>query len=176
MNIQGVNSAALTRGIVGKNITPVSQHLAEESADVVDALGPNLKAQLAQDLKTLHRAVQGTRGCEEMSLHTAAMAAGSLLGISGLVVQQVAGKLHQAVRNPDELKKLAADVSELPQQKEGGALFSSLSNRVLQSQIGNVSGNDMGTAMFLGGGFLTQEQQQGTLLDFQLTDFRPRQP
>ena len=176
MNIQGVNSAALTRGIVGKNITPVSQHLAEESADVVDALGPNLKAQLAQDLKTLHRAVQGTRGCEEMSLHTAAMAAGSLLGISGLVVQQVAGKLHQAVRNPDELKKLAADVSELPQQKEGGALFSSLSNRVLQSQIGNVSGNDMGTAMFLGGGVLTQEQQQGTLLDFQLTDFRPRQP
>ena len=176
MNIHGVNSAALTRGIVGKNITPVSKHLAEESADVVDALGPNLKSQMTSDLKALHRAVQGTRGSEDMSLHTAAMAAGSLLGVSGLVVQQMAGKLHQAVRNPDELKKLAADVSELPQQKEGGALFSSLSNRVLQSQIGHVSGNDMGTAMFLGGGFLTQEQQHGTLLDFQLADFRPKQP
>jgi len=175
MNIQGVSSAGLTRGIQGKNIVPVSKHLAEESADTVDALGGSLKTQINQDLKALHRAVQGTRGSEDMSLHTAAMAAGSLLGINGLFIQQMAGKLHQTVKNPDELKKLAADVSELPQQKEGGAVFSSLSNRVLASQMGNVSGQDMGSAMFLGGAFLTQEQQQGTLLDFQLADFRPRQ-
>ncbi|MBS2037542.1 hypothetical protein JST97_21315 [bacterium] len=175
MNIHGVSTVGLTRGIQGKNILPVSKHLADESAEVVDVLGPGLKTQLSQDLKKLHQAVQGTRGCEDMALHTAAMAAGSLLGVSGLVVQQMAGKLHQAVRNPEQLKQFAAEVAELPQQKEGGAVFSSLSNRVLQSQIGNVSGNDMGTAMFLGGGFLAQEQQQGTLLDFQLADFRPRQ-
>ncbi|MFN8612599.1 MAG: hypothetical protein U0931_33975 [Vulcanimicrobiota bacterium] len=176
MNIQGVSSLGLTRGIQGKNIVPVSQHLAEESAEVVDALGPNLKTQLAQDLKKLHQVVQGSKGCEDMGLHTAAMAAGAVLGVSGLVVQQMAGKLHQAVGNPEQLKQLASQVAELPQQKEGGAVFSSLSNRVLQSQIGQVAGKDMGTAMFLGGGFLTQEQQQGTLLDFQLADFRPRQP
>lgn len=175
MNINSVSSAGLTRGIQGKNIVPVSKHLAEESADVVDALGPGLKTQLTQDLKKLHQAVQGTKGCEDMGLHTAAMAAGSLLGVGGLVVQQMAGQLHQAVRNPEQLKKLASEVAELPQQKEGGAVFSSLSNRVLQSQMGNVSGNDMSTAMFLGGGFLTQEQQQGTLMDFQLADFRPKQ-
>lgn len=175
MNIRGVSSAGLTRGIQGKNILPVSQHLAEESAELVDVLGPGLKGQMSQDLKKLHQAVQNNQGCQDMALHTAAMAAGSLLGVSGLVVQQMAGKLHQAVSNPEQLKQLAADVAQLPQQKEGGDVFSSLSNRVLQSQIGHVAGNDMGTAMFLGGGFLTQEQQQGTLLDFQLADFRPRQ-
>ena len=176
----GVTAPTLTKGIHGKNIAPVGEHLASNSADTVEVLGPNLKQQMVQDLKALHRAVEapGAGAVQNMSLHTAAMAAGALLGVSGLVVQQMAGQLHQAVKNPEKLQELAGKIRELPQQRTpeqplAGDLFSSLSNRVLSSNVEHgVEGKNMPLAMFLGGGFLTNEQQQGTLLDFQIADYR----
>jgi hypothetical protein len=175
---QGVSAPALTQGIHGKNIAPVSEHLAANSADTVEALGSGLKEQMVQDLKALQRAVesQGSGGAQSMSFHTAAMAAGALLGVNGLIVQQLAGQLHQAVTRPEKLDELAGQVRQLPQQRTqqqplAGDVFSSLSNRVLHSSVEHgIEGKDMPVAMFLGGGFLTNEQQQGTLLDYQIAD------
>jgi hypothetical protein len=86
--------------------------------------------------------------------------------------------LHQAVKNPEKLEELAGQIRDLPQQRTteqplAGDVFSSLSNRVLSSNVEHgVEGKNMPVAMFLGGGFLTNEQQQGTLLDFQIADYR----
>ncbi|MBT9586185.1 hypothetical protein IV102_22785 [bacterium] len=171
----GVTAPALTKGIQGKNIAPLSEHLASNSADTVEVLGSGLKSQIMQDLKALHQAVD-SGGAQSISFHTASMAAGALLGVSGLVLHDMAGKLHQAVKNPEKLEELAGQVRDLPQQRTkeqplAGDVFTSLSNRTLGSAVEHgVKGQDVPVAMFLGGGFLSNEQQQGTLLDYQFAD------
>lgn len=182
-NMPGVSAPSLTRGIHGKNIAPLSEHLAETSSDSFSALGGRLESQMAQDLKTLQRAVEaqesktGVPAAQKMGAHTAAMAAGALLGVNGMVAG-MAGELFVTVRNPEKLESLAQSVLELPQQKTkeqplAGDVFESLSNRTLSATIQQgITGADVPVAMFLGGGHLVNEQQQGVLLDYQFADHR----
>lgn len=182
-NMTGVTAPSLTRGIHGKNIAPVGEHLAETSSDTFSVLGGGLETQLARDLKSLQKAVDtqearaGVPAAQKMGAHTAAMAAGALLGVNGMVAG-MAGALFTTVRDPEKLESLAQRVLELPQQRTqeqplAGDVFNSLSNRTLTSTIQHgITGEDVPVAMFLSGGHLVNEQQQGTLLDYQIADYR----
>lgn len=187
-------ASQLTRGIHGRNLEQVSEHLAAESSDTVSVLGQGLKSQMTQDLKALQRAVEaqeaasGKNALQSTSFHAAAMVAGSLLGVSGMVMHDLAGKLHQVAQNPEALQQLAEDVRDRTQgEGTSSHVLNGLAHRVLQANVEQGStGANAPVAMFLSGGFLQAEQRQDSLLssvaarqpevvlDFEFSDARLR--
>jgi len=188
----GINAPSLTRGITGKNIKPVAEHVAQMGSETADVLGSSLNTQMTQDLKALHRVVSaketeaGKSALSATSFQTTAMVAGAILGAQGMVVTDMAGKLHMAAGNPEKLEQLASSVRDVTQEGAASAVLSGLSNQVLSSALEMGSkGVNAPVAMFMSGGYLQNEQSDGLLmqsvaqrqsepLDFLMSDPRAR--
>lgn len=163
-----VSAPNLTRGVTGKNIKPVAEHVAERGAEVADVLGGSLNTQMTQDLKALHRAVEaqdtkaGKNALSSTNFQTAAMVAGALLGANGMVVQDMAGQLHRAVTSPEGLEKFASAVRNVADGGAASNVLTGLSNQVLQSNM-QAGTQRAPVSLFLSGGFLQNEQSEGIL-------------
>jgi hypothetical protein len=84
-----------------------------------------------------------------------------------VVVQDLAGRLHQTVRNPEKMDQLSQQISHFSDRRPGeaapgaGPVFDSLNNQVTQALVQNGVGSDnVPVALFMGGALLQAESQQ----------------
>ena len=174
-NSQNLTAARLTKGIKGAEaMGEVSQHLANEATDTLEASGRSTTAGMLKDLKQVVAAVE-TRGAEssgkvKMSTQAALMAAGALMGgANGVVVSNLADALHNVTSDRKALNSFADQILQVPAQKTGesqlaGDTFASLSTGVLTRSMPEAKGNTP-VALFLGGAFLSAEQHNNTLFE-----------
>lgn len=159
-------SAKLARGVHGGNIEEVASTLAEDTAAVTSAIDRPTKTEMAKDVQTLKTQLWARLADRQMS--TAMMTAGALLGgPHGVVLQDLAGKLHTTVASKEKLDALAAGIGQFHVRKDGDppladAVFQSLDSRVTGHLVDEgVKPADMQLGMLIAGAMANSYQDQG---------------
>lgn len=151
----GAGNLNMVRGVHdARSLKTVSKQVAEESADVVNyALDDSVKTQMTQDVGLLRQELT-SQGATLGQMRAALMIAGAMIsGPNGVFPDSMAETLHQAVSNRETRAELAQDALAISQP--GGmqeARLESMGHEVTRALVDNkVQGNDVPTALFMGG-------------------------
>ncbi|HXE71783.1 MAG TPA: hypothetical protein VNO81_03900 [Candidatus Nitrosotenuis sp.] len=166
-SVAGAAPQRLVAGVTGQNIRQVAREIADQAATVTEVLDSSTRTQMAQDLKALKTQLWARNVSSDQMGH-ALMAAGAILtGVHGVVVQDLAGRLHQTLRNPQKLDELAEQIGQFSRRQPGEAppgaapVFHSLNNQVTQALIEHgVQSDNVPVALFMGGALLQAEAEQ----------------
>lgn len=154
MNIQGVGH--MVRGVSGPSMARVAAHVAESAQTVTDVLDTSQRTEMAQDLQKL-RVGLNLRDVGASQMQAAFMTAGALLaGTQGVVVADLASRLHETVSDRSKMDALAQQVQGFGDDP----LYHGLNNHVTRALMeGGTS--SVPVALFMGGAILDAEQRQG---------------
>ncbi len=162
-------SAKLARGIHGANMQTAAEQLAQDSATVTGVMDQPMRAQMAQDVQALK--IQLGARLSDQSMTTAVMAAGAIIGgPHGVVLQDLAGKLHTTVASREKLDELAGKIETFHERKDGDppladAVFQSLNTNVNRELAGTgIGGKNVPVALFISGAVANSLQDQGGII------------
>lgn len=156
-------AAHMVRGVTGPTMARVAGHVAETAQTVTDVLDTSQRVEMAEDLQKLKVGLN-LRDLGSSQLQTAYMTAGALLGgPNGVVVSDLASRLHETVADPKKMDALADRV-----QHFGGdstltdGVYLGLNNAVTRALVDGGTSN-VPVALFMGGAILDAEQRQGSV-------------
>lgn len=157
----------MVRGVTGPTMARVAGHVAETAQTVTDVLDTSQRAEMAQDLQKLKVGLN-LRDLGSSQLQTAYMTAGALLaGPHGVVVADLATRLHETVSDRRKMDALAEQVQHFGDRQPGesplsDAVYLGLNNQVTRALVDGGTSN-VPVALFMGGAILDAEQRQGAV-------------